>query len=365
MNSKQRVLRAFRCERPDRVPVFSTVTPQTAQMLSRHLNIAVDQKDSFLSDRVSHTDLLLALGNDAVGIGPGRAEDSPTVTVGQGKRRDEWGLVFRRVGPYYETVGRPLAHANSIEDINEYAFPSASDRGRFDDAGKAISLYGTNYALIASLECTMFELAWSLVGFEKFLKDLTRGADYTYKLLDEIMNYHINCGKKLIRMGAEVVWTGDDFGTQRGMLISPDLWREVFKPRFKHVYDEFNSVNDDVVIAYHSCGSIGPIINDLIEIGLDVLNPIQPRAEGMELSRLKESYGDRLAFFGGIDIQRTLPLGSPRQVKREVKNCIESAARGGGYLLAPAHNIQPDTPFENINALYEGVERYGRYPLDL
>jgi len=129
------------------------------------------------------------------------------------------------------------------------------------------------------------------------------------------------------------------------------------------LFQALKAANPKVKLAYHSCGSILPIIPDLIDIGLEVLNPIQPGAQGMDLGRLKGEYGQRLAFFGGVDEQTILPFGTPDQVAEEVRLRVRQAAAGGGFIIAPAHNIQPDTPLANIHAFFEAVRRWGRYPL--
>jgi uroporphyrinogen-III decarboxylase len=138
--------------------------------------------------------------------------------------------------------------------------------------------------------------------------------------------------------------------------MSPQMWRDVFKPRIGKMFKAFRKLNPGIKLAWHSCGSIVPIIPDFIELGLDILNPIQPMAQGMDAGFLKKTYGDRLAFFGGIDIQQLLPFGTPEEVKRNVKEKISILGKGGGYIVAPAHNIQLDTPLENIFALFEAVK---------
>ncbi len=363
MNSKERVQTALRLKEPDRVPIFATLTAPVAERVGEYLGISPDIKEAFLADRVSHTDILLELGNDCVGISANYPDNQPVEELGGGRKRDEWGIIYEKRGPYWEAVERPLSNIAEKKDLGSYEIPKVDAPGRFQEAKEAAAKYGDEYALVASIECTMFELAWSLVGFDKFLVDLAIGKPYTTKLLDSIAQYSIECGKRLIDIGADLVWTGDDFGTQEGMLVSPDLWREVFKPRYKRVFTELKKKDDEVLVAYHSCGSIRPIIGDLVEVGLDVLNPIQPLARGMELDKLKAKYGEEIAFFGGIDIQRVLPDGTPTDVRNEVKSCIKDGAGGGGFLLAPAHNIQPDTPVENIITLFESVKEFGSYPI--
>lgn len=363
MTPKQRVLTTLRKQEPDRVPIFANLTPQVAEKLGKQLNLLYGPEDSFLSTRTSHTEILVELGNDAVGIGAGRAADAPSVVLPDGRIRDEWGIIYSPIGLYSEAVERPLADIEDVSDLDNYRFPKADAPGRFATAEKMVQTYGDQYAVIATLEATMFEMAWNLVGLEKYLVDLMQKRPYALRILDELLVYSIGCGQQLIELGADVIWTGDDFGTQQGMMLSPKLWREVFKPRFRQLFAELRRTRPDILIAYHSCGSIRPIIDDMMEIGLDILNPIQPQAVQMDLAELKKTYGDRLAFFGGIDIQGTLPNGTPEQVKAEVRERIRTAGVGGGYLLAPAHNIQPDTPIENIYAMFEAVKEYGPYPL--
>ena len=363
MNSKDRVKTALSLNEPDRVPIFATLTNPVAEKVGEYLSLNTSVKPAFLADRVSHTEILLELGNDCVGISASYPTDNPIEEIDEGRRRDEWGIIYERRGPYWEAVGRPLDDISHEEDLLDYNLPSPDAPGRFRDARESARKYGDEYALVASIECTMFELAWSLVGFDKFLTDLAIGKRYTRKLLDGVAEYNVECGKRLIELGADLIWTGDDFGTQEGMLISPDLWREVFKPRYEYVFAELKKKNEEIPVAYHSCGSIRPIIDDLVEIGLDVLNPIQPLARNMDLAELKTEYGNELGFFGGVDIQRILPNGSPKDVRDEVKRCIKAAAEGGGYLLAPAHNIQADTPLRNIIELFNSIKDFGSYPI--
>ncbi|KLU62908.1 uroporphyrinogen decarboxylase [Peptococcaceae bacterium CEB3] len=365
MLARERFLRAINLQEPDRVPVFANLTPQVAEKLGKKMGLPYEAEDSFLSTRISHTEILLELGNDAVGIGPGRAISSPTVELPDGKLKDEFGMVYQRFGYYDEAVVRPLAGVTTTDELDQYQLPDPLAPGRFDLAEKMVSKYKGQYAIVGDLEATVFELSWNLVGLEKFLMDLTMGEDYITELLKRVAAYNTAIGVRLIELGADVLWLGDDFGTQQGMMISPDLYRHVFKPLQRNVIAAFKGVNPQVKIAYHSCGSIVPIIDDLIEIGVEILNPVQPQAKGMDLGVFKQKYGDRIAFMGGVDVQGVLPNGTPEEVASEVKKRIAAAGRGGGYVLAPAHNIQPDTSIENIYAMYDAVREYGTYPLSL
>jgi uroporphyrinogen decarboxylase len=145
---------------------------------------------------------------------------------------------------------------------------------------------------------------------------------------------------------------------QHGMIMDPETWRYWFKPRIRQMFESFRKVNPDIKIAWHSCGSIVPIIPDFIELGLDILNPIQPRAKDMTPEYLKREFGKDLIFFGGIDVQELLPFKSPGEIRSEITRMCEILGKGGGYIAAPAHNIQPDTPVENVFAMYDAIFKF-------
>jgi uroporphyrinogen decarboxylase len=262
---------------------------------------------------------------------------------------------FRTVGLYNEFSEHPLAHATSVSDVDAYPLPDPLAPGRYDAADAAVQEFGRDHLVVGDLECAMFETAWYLVGLEKLLADMATEEPYVEALLDRLAELTTRTGLELIGRGADVLWAGDDFGTQERMLLSPAMWRRVFKPRIRAMFEAFRKAKPEIKLAWHSCGSIVPIIPDFIEIGLDILNPIQPRARGMEPHFLKREFGRDLVFFGGLDIQQLLPRGSAQDVRDEVRRLAEVLGHDGGYILAPAHNVQDDTPTENVLAIFEGV----------
>lgn len=358
MNKRERFLAAINKQQPDCVPVFSHLTPQIAEKLGREMGLPFEAEDSFLSTRISHVEILNQLGNDAVGVGALR--ETPTINLDNGNVLDEFGLEYQAIGLYSEAVVRPLSGKTRVKEIEAYQFPDPLAASRFILAKKNIAKYGKDYAIVGDLEATVFELAWNLVGLEDFLMSMYMGEAHIECLLDKCADFNMTIGKKLAGMGCDMIWLGDDVGTQSNMMISPDMYKKMIYPRHKRVIEGIKSVNKDVKIAYHSCGAITDVIPLLIEAGIDVLNPIQPRATGMDLGTLKKQYGKDIAFFGGVDVQGVLPNGSVEDVRNEVKHRIAQAGDGGGYVLAPAHNIQPDTPLENIYAMYEAVKEFGR-----
>lgn len=178
-------------------------------------------------------------------------------------------------------------------------------------------------------------------------------------LLDKITNIRCSMTHHYAESGADILNLGDDVGTQKKMLISPETWRSWFKPRLKKVIESARKINSGILVYYHSDGYIEPIISDLIDVGIDILNPVQP--ESMGPAKIKEQYGGRLAFFGTIGIQTTMPHGTPEDVKKEVKTRIETVGKEGELLIALTHVLEPDVSWENILAFFDAVEEYGKY----
>lgn len=359
MEKRERFLTAIQNRQPDRVPILASLTPQMALKLSDALHIPATEEDSFLSTRISNVEILNHLGNDAVCVGALR--ETPTRTLDNGRMLDEFGIQYQTVGLYNEAVVRPLAGVESVEEVEAYRFPDPLAASRFTLAEENIARYSKDYAIVGDLEATVFELAWNLVGLEDFLMGLYTQEAHIEAILEGCMNFNIRIAEKLVDMGCDMIWLGDDVGTQNNLMISPQIYRRSLKPRLKKVIEAIKSKNSRVKVAYHSCGAITGLIPDLIETGIDVLNPIQPMATGMDLGRLKKEYGKEIAFFGGVDVQGVLPNGTVEDVRNEVKLRISQAGENGGYILAPAHNIQPDTSVENVVAMYEAVLEFGTY----
>ncbi len=357
MNSRERFLKTLGRGVADRPPLYVSVTPQVAQKLSKLTGQPYEEPlDSMLSTRASHMGLMAGLGADAIGVAACAPANNPTISLDGGLIKNEWGMVFKDTGQYNEFYEFPLAHAQTCRDIRDFTFPDPYAPGRWEAAKNMIGKYGGTHGIIADLETTLFETAWYLTGLEKFLIDLMMGAEYIGPLLDKIQSIHTEYGKKMIGMGADMLWCGDDFGSQTSLMMDQGTFRRVFKPRIKEMFAEFRKENPDIKLAWHSCGAIKPLIPDFIEVGLDILNPIQPLATGMDPQQLKDEFGSHLIFFGGICVQDLLPNGSPEEIKAEVKRRAGVLGKGGGYIIAPAHNIQDDTPEENILALFEAVK---------
>jgi len=359
MNSKERLLKALNFEEPDRPPIYASFTLQAAEKMYRHFAMEPSKPlDSPMSSlRISFQDLLMKLGVDCICVASCAPDNAPTRKRADGLNINEWGIGTRSHGLYDEFELFPLAHAETKEDIEKYTFPDPYAPGRFRFAEETIRKFGNEYGIIGDLECSLFETSWYLVGLEKFLMDLLLETPYVEPLLDKVMHIHTAIGKRLIELGVDMIWCGDDFGTQSGLMIGLDIFDKYFAPRIKYMFEEFRKVRPDIKIAWHTCGSVLPLIPRFIDLGLDVLNPIQPMASGMEPEWLKDTYGKKLAFFGGICVQKLLPTGTVKEIKDEVKRRISILGKGGGYIIAPAHNIQDDTPVENVLAFFEAARQ--------
>jgi uroporphyrinogen decarboxylase len=219
--------------------------------------------------------------------------------------------------------------------------------------------------VLGGISAGMLEMGLWLRGFENFFCDLHENRSLAEAICDKILELKMRYWEKALSLLGDlvdVVQEGDDYGGQQGLLISPQIWREVFKPRLRQLFSHIKRCAPHVFIFFHSCGSIYEIIPDLIEVGVDILNPVQVAAANMDTKRLKREFGDCLTFWGGgVDTQRVLPRGTTEQVREEVKRRIEDLAPGGGFVFATVHNIQADVPPENILAMWEAVQEFGRY----
>jgi len=273
----------------------------------------------------------------------------------------EWGIA-RIPGsmPNYHRKISPLSKITSIKGIEEYTFPDFKADYRHQHLEKEVEGYHqSGLAAVAFMEMTIFERAWRIRGMENFMIDMISNQDIAKVLLDKITEISLFMVRRFAESDVDVIKLGDDIGTQEAMIMHPDMWRRWLKPRLAKVIRVAKRIKPEVLIYYHTDGFIEPVIPDLIEIGVDVLNPVQP--ECMDPVKLKKKYGSRLSFWGTIGTQTTMPFGMPDEVRGVVKHMIETVGRSGGLLIAPTHVLEPDVPWENILAFVDAVNDYGYY----
>jgi len=365
MNSKERVLKALRREGvPDRVPLQFDLCRPLLEGFSQKYGIPLYYSPSYYEDltyRTSANELRTAMGSDCVVVGGGLPAGYSHPKTEDGCIINEFGMKMRQGLLYMDVIECPFANITSADEVLRFPFPDPSAAGRFDTARATIEKYKDDYFIIGDIELTMFEMAWHMVGMEKFMADLAMQEAYIEVLLDKCKEFSLGIGKQLVALGVDGIWTGDDFGAQNGMMISPRMWRNIFKPRFAEVFSELKSVNPNVLIMYHCDGAIAPILDDLVEIGLEVFNPVQPNVPGHDPEELKSRFGDRLSFWGAIDQQYLLPRGSAEEIEQDVAEKIRVLGAGGGYLCSPAHIVQADTPLENLEVFISAVKKHGAY----
>lgn len=365
MNSKERVLRALKRDGlPDRVPIQFDLCKSLLETFAQKYGMAVDYSESYYEDlkyRTSANDLRTAMGSDCVVVGGGLAEGFELREDDEGYVFNEFGMRMRQGPLYMEVVDSPLHGATSVQDVEAYTFPNPYDPARYTKAEADIARYESDYFVIGDCELTMFELSWHLVGMQKYMEDLAMGAAYIEALLDKAHTWSLGIASELTKRGVDAIWFGDDFGSQTGLMLSPRMWRLVFKPLYAEIFAAVKAINPDMLIIFHSDGATAPLLPDLIEIGLEVFNPVQPNVPGHEPHDLKEQFGDKLSFFGAIDQQELLPKGTPAEIAADVQAKIEVLGEGGGYMIAPAHIIQADTSPENVEAFIAAAKEYGSY----
>ena len=359
MDSKERVLTAISHQQPDRVPVTNRFNPEIEDQLRNILKI--DSKDSF--------DLEVELGHDMlctkeIGIVSSYSL-SHNRQIGQNEYICDFGIIKKKInypgGFYLEIIKNPL---ENLDDYSSFKLPDPANQEllqrEFKLFSQGVKNYGRTHAIVGGVTCTIFEGCCMLRGLSRVLVDLIENADFLNDLMDKLEDYHYQVGKRLIELGADIIYIGDDAGMQTGMLISPVLWRKYLKPRYNRLFERWKKINKNIKFALHSDGHIEPIINDLIEAGLDILNPVQPGT--MDDAMLKKKYGKNITFWGGINVQKTIPFGSTSDVIDEVKDRINTFGAGGGFIISSAHNVQPNTrSIENVFTYYWACSKYGVY----
>lgn len=311
-------------------------------------------------------EILSFLGIDTRGVNPTPVFPEDTIDSASGEKfyQDSFGIKYRmpKDGLYYDMVEHPLA-GRSLEEIRDYHWPEPArsmDLTGVRDKAQKLRQAG-EYLLVGDMIDTgIFEPCWYLRSFEEFLVDLLLNPDLATTLMEGMYQYQLERYSLFLQEVGEfldVIFVGDDLATAQSSIMSPATYRDLIKPFHKKYFSELKKIAPQAKLLYHSCGSIVPFISDFIEIGVDILNPIQVSAEGMDTQLLKERFGRDLAFWGGVDTTRVLPQGSEKEVREEVRQRIDHLGPDG-YVLTAVHDIQPDVPPENVVAMFDEAKKY-------
>jgi uroporphyrinogen decarboxylase len=340
MVHRDRVLAALAHETTDHPPFQASFVPEFAARLREHLG---------LSGANGPFELERATGQDILQTGVGWAtnyyrQDTPYT--------DDWGVTWRidrYATPFgegfYTNIGTsPLAGDNP--DLAAYHTPDPNDPRLYTSAERVIRDFGSEFFIVGNVHCTVFETAWALRGFENLLIDLVTDPGLAEQIIDLPYLYHREVVRNLAERGVDMIWLGDDWGMETNLLISLDVWRRFFKPRYADICATIKKANPKCRIAFHSDGAVTKLIPDLIDVGVEVLNPIQ--TDCMDPAQIQREFGDHLSFFGGIAVQSTLPYGTPADIAAEFDWLKSTLGADGGWICAPTHNVQLDTPIENL-----------------
>jgi len=368
MTPRERVLAAMAHREPDRVPIdvggtsFSTVIGQAYERLKAHLRIEAEtrymkrkSRSALLDERVA-----VRLRADTRPLLAGAPDGWHDVYFDDGSFRDEFGVIWRKAGDgHYAPTGNPLGDA-TLAGLDAFSWPDPLNPGRTRGLrAQARELHeGTDYAVVLSLPVGFVHLSQYLRGYEQWLMDIVLNPAFLDALMDRALDWWLAlAGTVLEEVGPymDVVAFGDDVAFHDRPMVDLGRYRRLFKPRHQKMIDLLKSKSGARVL-YHCCGAVKSLIPEFIDIGVDALNPVQVSSAGMDdTAALKAEFGDRICFWGGIDTQRILPLGTPEEVRADVRRRIADLAPGGGFVVAPVHNIQEDVPPENIVAMADAA----------
>jgi uroporphyrinogen decarboxylase len=280
-------------------------------------------------------------------------EESP-VALASGQV-DEWG-VWWRAGDFHHFahVESPLRRIENPAQLERYPWPDLDQPYRYEGVRERVQALHARGLAVAAYAGSVFEQAWYLRGLEPLMMDLCERPDLAHALFERTAAFQQHAARQFARAGVDILITGDDIAGQNGPLISLRMWRQFLKPRLAATARAVKETNPATRVFYHSDGNVEPFIPELIEVGIEILNPVQP--EAMDPAAIKRRYGDRLSFWGTVSVQRTMPFGTPDDVRAEVRARIRDVGRGGGLILAPAHVLGPETPWENIVAFFEAAD---------
>jgi len=365
MDSRERTFLSLDHQQPDRVPLDCWVSKGTKHKINSKMQLSYED---FL-DKYD-IDLRYIEGPEYIG---------PPLQTERGLTKDIWGVsrkpvavlvsdgtaTFKEV--YQEVLESPLNKCSRVEEIVKYPHWPSPDW--FDyrciekqcdeirNLGRVTVFMGDRLKRFAQFKPAMY-----LRGMSQIFFDLVELPEIVDSIFERILSFYIEYENRILeaaRGKIDILVTGDDFGMQNGLMISPSMWKEMLEKRFS---DYIKVAKDHgAKVMHHTCGSVYGIIEDFIDCGLDILQSIQPEASGMDPGRLKSDFGDRICFQGGISIQKILPFMDPADVRDHVASVFEQMMPGGGYIAGTAHNIQADTSIENIAALFEAYHEYGGY----
>jgi len=355
MNNRENVLRALRRDNPSSVPFDFVLCPSQIEKF---------RQETGTSDYMEHFKFpfrYIEPNKTSKNYDYKKYYDDLPPDVSPLSWNPEWGIYGKAGGTaHFQGMLHPMQNFCEIEEFEEYPLPDFEEDYRWTGVDKRVqALKDKDLIAVANMQMTIFEIAWYLRGLDNFFIDMMTNPKISEYLLERVTQLREVMAANFAKSGVDILMLGDDIASQRDMMLDPSMWREVLRPKLKRVIDAAKAVNPDVLIFYHSDGNLIKVIPDLIEIGIDVLNPVQP--ECMDPVLLKKEFGDELSFWGCVGTQSVLPFYTSEMVEDTCKKLIEQVGIGGGLLLSPTHMVEPEVPFENMMAFLIAIEKYGKY----
>lgn len=345
MSARENVLILYRRRGFERVPVQFSLCPSLVDEFARRHGGQRDYAERFAFD-------VRGVGYAHTATGPFVQERwFPGESFKPGTQFDAWGVGHEpgsEAAKHMTRMLHPLASATSLADLEAYPFPDYASEAPAALVAQVDALHRRGLAVSASMECTVWEASWYLRGMDRLVADFAEDPDFATALLDRVTGISERHAAGLARAGIDILCLGDDVGTQSRLMMSPATYRRWLKPRLRRVVDAAKAVHPGIIIQYHSCGHVTGLIRDLIEAGVEVLNPVQP--ESMDFAEIHRQFGADLSFNGTIGTQTTMPFGTTGQVRDEVRRVLGVAGPRGGLLPCPTHLLEPEVPWENIEA---------------
>ncbi|HET9913976.1 MAG TPA: uroporphyrinogen decarboxylase family protein [Anaerolineales bacterium] len=383
--SRDRLLKALAHQEPDRVPLDLGSTQVTGIHVTAYRRLrevlGLPPVEAQICDYIQglalpDPDVIERLGVDVRGLFPLNSHNWNVVEQKDGEYwtyHDEWGITHRKPrvdGLYYSLWKAPLDKPElTVRDITDHPWPRLDDPQRIAGLRQQAESYrAKGYAVVLKDPFAgLFEMAQRIIGMENLLVTMASNRTLAIALFDKLAELKLAFWEMALPQLADVVDVisqADDYGTQISQIISPRMFRDQLKPRWKMIFDRLKVLAPNARRFFHSCGNVRPLIPDYIELGVDILNPVHIRAAGMEPAALKRDFGKDLVFWGGgVDTQGTLPNGTPQEVRDDVRRNIEALAPGGGFVFNTVHNIQTDVPPANLSAMFEALAEYGIYTM--
>ncbi|MDP7522929.1 MAG: uroporphyrinogen decarboxylase family protein [Arenicellales bacterium] len=373
MSRRERILAALNRQQPDRVPIdlggtyASTVYFTAYEKLKRHMGLEHETELGMRRARVAIPDLSMLdyFDVDTRLISLSSYEGGLQRDIDEDNFVDEWGAVWGKTGdgPYLN-VGGPFQHDDiTLAEVENHDWPDPDNPGLYRGFRKRAQALreASDHAIILNIRLGVVHEAQFVRGYSKWLVDLYRRPEIASRLMEFGSHFCAKVAETALAEAGEfidIVFFGDDMSTQQTTVFSPDIYRQMIKPHQAMVIGRVKKAAD-VKVVFHCCGAIADLIDDLAEIGVDAINPVQVAAKGMEPERLKRDFGDKMAFWGGVDTQRVMPQCNEDEVRQETRHIIDTLGRGGGLVLTAVHNIQPDVPPANVLAMYNEARLYG------